>query len=207
MGDHVNPKLPPAVRAGMEPSYGWLMKTRLAFFNTAVSLLCVQRRCRSCSGGRAKLPTVRGDAVVFECAVPQVGRSAGGAMLPAHGGGQVRMPNRCRHCGCAKCDPHNKSCPTEQSLAWCSGRNGWLRHWGVDDGKMGRGPANPSCRCVFDVRRTGRGAGGLLWRYNIFESLATRVPNSDALLAAAAFHRCCCRFPLGCRIPGKNVHR
>ena len=38
--EHVNPKLPPAVRGGMESSYGWLMKTRLSFFNTVVSLLC-----------------------------------------------------------------------------------------------------------------------------------------------------------------------
>ena len=79
VGEHVNPKLPPAVRGGMEPSYGWLMKTRLSFFNTVVSLLCGNGVAAPVPVGRAKLPTVRGDAVVFERAVPQVARGAGPA--------------------------------------------------------------------------------------------------------------------------------
>ena len=66
VGEHVNPKLPPAVRGGMEPSYGWLMKTRPAFFYTVVSLLCGNGVAAPVPVGRAKLPKVRGDAVVFE---------------------------------------------------------------------------------------------------------------------------------------------
>ena len=73
-------------------------------------------------------------------------------MVPATGGGgggcrgamqsaaaQQRKPNRCRQCGCEKCNPHNRSCSIEQRLAWCM-KNGWMRHWQPDDGIMQDGP-------------------------------------------------------------------
>jgi hypothetical protein len=116
----------------MEPSYGWLIKARLAFFDTVVSLLCGNGVAAHVPVGRAKLPTVRGDAVVFERAVPR-GATRWGPGVHAEPQPALR----------AKCDPHNKSCSTKQRLAWCT-RNGWRRHWGVDDGKMSNKGPRPS---------------------------------------------------------------
>jgi hypothetical protein len=139
--EHVNPKLPPAVRGGMEPPYGWLIKARLAFFDTVVSLLCGNGVAAHVPVGRAKLPTVRGDAVVFERAVPR-GATRWGPGVHAEPQPALR----------AKCDPHNKSCSTKQRLAWCT-RNGWRRHWGVDDGKMrNKGPRPSKSKLPLCVR-------------------------------------------------------
>jgi hypothetical protein len=153
VAEHVNPVLPPAVHGDMEPSFNRLMKTKLAFFNIFVSVLRGPGVAAPLPAGRAELPTVSRDAVVFERAAAQVVRG-GGAMPaagpPANGDGQAaRKLTRCRRCGIEKCNPRNKSCSKEQRLAWCT-RNGWLRQWHPEDG-MRNGP-RPSksklLRCV-----------------------------------------------------------
>jgi hypothetical protein len=84
----------PQIAAGCARRHGvvvWLAHENQALLLQHRCVTAVwQRRCRSCSGGRAKLPTVRGDAVVFERAVPwcvvPAGRCRQRASLHAVGG-------------------------------------------------------------------------------------------------------------------------
>ena len=118
-----------------------VMAMRLRFFNAVVSLLCGQDAAAQRPVRVQQLPIVKDGKVHFE--QQQVAPAAGGGGAAAgampSAAAQQRKPNRCRQCGCAKCNPHNRSCSVEQQLAWCT-TNGWMRHWQPDDGMMQDGP-------------------------------------------------------------------
>ena len=118
-----------------------VMAMRLRFFNAVVSLLCGQDAAAQRPVRVQQLPIVKDGKVHFE--QQQVAPAAGGGGAAAgampSAAAQQRKPNRCRQCGCAKCNPHNRSCSVEQRLAWCT-TNGWMRHWQPDDGMMQDGP-------------------------------------------------------------------
>ena len=112
VAEHVNPVLPPAVHGDMEPSFNRLMKTKLAFFNTFVSVLCGPGVAAVLPAGHAKLPTVSRDAVVFERAAAQVVR--GGERLasrhPEDGMRNGPRPSKSKLLRCVRCEMEGSMC-------------------------------------------------------------------------------------------------
>jgi hypothetical protein len=88
------PRAAPAVHGDMEPPFNRLVKPKLAFFNTFVSLLCGPGVAAPLLAGPAKVPTVSRDTVVVERAAAQVA-SGGGAMPAAGPPAAARKPTRC----------------------------------------------------------------------------------------------------------------
>ena len=169
MAEHVNPVLPPAVHGDMEPSFNRLMKTKLAFLNTFVSVLCGPGVAAPLPAGHAKLPTVSRDAVVFERAAAQVVR--GGGAMPARPRTATarRRANRPVAGNAAVRSAIRATSRVRRSRGWRGARGtaGFASGTLKTECAMGRGPANPSCCGVFDVRWMDRCAGGRLRRFNL----------------------------------------